>query len=207
MTAHPIRIIGIDPGLRRTGWGVVACEGARLSFIGCGSVNSSERSPLAERLRQLHDGLAAVMREFSPHEAAIEETFVNKDAQATLKLGHARGVAMLAGALHGLAVSEYAPNQVKKTIVGAGHADKAQIHMMVRVLLPKCDPESDDAADALGDRAHPRPASRRQCAGAAHRGRRPLNLNPASLYRPGMRLTRTNTDRRPDRARRRRRCE
>lgn len=149
MKPHAIRIIGIDPGLRRTGWGVIAADGARLTFIACGSVNSDDKRPLAERLRQLHDGLADILRQLEPDEAAIEETFVNKDAQATLKLGHARGVAMLAGALHNLSVAEYAPNQVKKTIVGAGHADKAQIHMMVRVLLPKADPKTDDAADAL----------------------------------------------------------
>ncbi|WP_342360753.1 crossover junction endodeoxyribonuclease RuvC [Terrarubrum flagellatum] len=149
MKAHAIRIIGIDPGLRKTGWGLVTSEGTRLSFIACGSVNSDEKKPLAERLRQLHDGLSDVFRLHAPDEAAIEETFVNKDAQATLKLGHARGVAMLVGALHGLDVSEYAPNQVKKTIVGSGHAEKAQIHMMVRVLLPKADPKTDDAADAL----------------------------------------------------------
>lgn len=149
MTQRAIRILGIDPGLRRTGWGVVAADGARLSFIACGSVNSDDKRPLAERLRQLHDGLADILRQHAPDEAAIEETFVNKDAQATLKLGHARGVAMLVGALHDVSVAEYAPNQVKKTIVGAGHADKAQIHMMVRVLLPKADPQSDDAADAL----------------------------------------------------------
>ncbi len=149
MNSRTIRILGVDPGLRRTGWGLIAQDGARLVFVACGSVNSDEKRPLAERLRQIHDGLSEVIRGHAPDEAAIEETFVNKDAQATLKLGHARGVAMLAGALHGLSVAEYAPNQVKKTIVGAGHAEKAQIHMMVRVLLPKADPQSDDAADAL----------------------------------------------------------
>src|SRR4051812_14177738 len=123
----PLRIIGIDPGLRRTGWGVVATEGSRLAFVACGSVNSSDGRPLAERLRQLHDGLAEAMAAFAPDEAAIEETFVNRDAQSALKLGHARGVAMLVGALRGVSVAEYAPNQVKKTIVGAGHADKRQI--------------------------------------------------------------------------------
>ena len=145
----PIRILGIDPGLRNTGWGVIDCVGARISFVACGTIRSDAAASLAERLRQLHQGVAEVIIAHQPDEAAIEETFVNKDAQATLKLGHARGVAMLAGALHNLSVAEYAPNQVKKTIVGAGHADKAQIHMMVRVLLPKADPKTDDAADAL----------------------------------------------------------
>jgi crossover junction endodeoxyribonuclease RuvC len=144
-----IRILGIDPGLRRTGWGIVVSEGSRLSFVGCGSVNSDERASLAYRLRQLHDGLQRVIAENLPDEAAIEETFVNKDARATLKLGQARGVALLVAALGNLPVAEYAPNLIKKTIVGAGHAEKKQIHLMVRILLPKADPKTDDAADAL----------------------------------------------------------
>ena len=143
------RILGIDPGLRRTGWGVVVIEGTRLSFVGCGIVVSDDKRPLAERLRQLHDGIAEVVRAFAPDEVAVEETFVNKDAQATLKLGHARGIALLVPALAGIPVAEYAANLVKKTVVGAGHAEKGQIHAMVRVLLPKADPGSDDAADAL----------------------------------------------------------
>jgi crossover junction endodeoxyribonuclease RuvC len=149
MPPRAIRIIGVDPGLRRTGWGVIAAEGARRAFLACGVVESDEKRPLAERLRQLHDGLTEIMRLHRPDEAAIEETFVNRDAQATLKLGQARGVSLLVAALNDLAIAEYAPNQVKKTIVGAGHAEKAQIHAMVRVLLPDADPKTDDAADAL----------------------------------------------------------
>ena len=145
----PVRILGIDPGLRRTGWGLVTIEGTRLAFVACGTVASDGNAPLAQRLKQLHDGIAAVVRDFSPDEVAVEETFVNKDAQATLKLGHARAVALLVPALAGLDVAEYAANLVKKTVVGSGHADKRQIHAMVRVLLPKADPPSDDAADAL----------------------------------------------------------
>jgi crossover junction endodeoxyribonuclease RuvC len=145
----PLRIIGIDPGLRRTGWGVVESEGSRLAFIGCGSVEPPEGLPLSSRLLAIHDGLAAVLRELVPAEAAVEQTFVNKDGVATLKLGQARGVAMLAPAMFGIAVAEYAPNQVKKTVVGAGHADKSQIQAMLRILLPKADPKSADAADAL----------------------------------------------------------
>jgi crossover junction endodeoxyribonuclease RuvC len=144
-----IRILGIDPGLRRTGWGVIDVAGNRLIFIACGSVETNERAPLAQRLVAIHDGLKRVIDEFLPHESAVEATFVNKDAAATLKLGQARGVALLAAAQAGLPVAEYAPNLVKKTIVGAGHADKAQIRMMVRVLLPKAAPENEDAADAL----------------------------------------------------------
>lgn len=149
MSSKPIRIIGIDPGLRNTGWGVIEADGSRLSFVACGALHSNAASSLAERLRQLHDGLAAVIEAHAPHEAAVEETFVNRDPQSALKLGHARGIAILAPALAGLAVAEYAANLVKKTVVGAGHAEKAQVAMMVRVLLPKCDAKSADAADAL----------------------------------------------------------
>jgi crossover junction endodeoxyribonuclease RuvC len=147
--AQTIRILGLDPGLRKTGWGMVAQEGSRLSFIACGAVLSDDRRTLAERLRQLHDGLMSVLAEFAPDEVAVEETFVNKDAQATLKLGHARGIALLAPALLGLPVAEYAANLVKKTVVGVGHADKKQVGVMVRVLLPKSDAKTEDAADAL----------------------------------------------------------
>ncbi len=146
---RPIRILGIDPGLRRTGWGVVELEGNRLVFIACGSVETSERDDLGVRLVVIHDGLARIVSEFGPHEAAVEATFVNKDAAATLKLGQARGIAMLIPARAGVPVAEYAPNLVKKTIVGAGHGDKAQVRMMIGVLLPKADPGSEDAADAL----------------------------------------------------------
>ena len=149
MSGHRARILGIDPGLRRTGWGAIAVEGTKLAFLGCGTVTSDDKLPLALRLRQLHDGLTEVIGSFSPDEVAVEETFVSKDAQATLKLGHARAIALLVPALAGLPVAEYAANLVKKTVVGVGHAEKKQIHAMVRLLLPKADPRSDDAADAL----------------------------------------------------------
>jgi crossover junction endodeoxyribonuclease RuvC len=144
-----IRIIGIDPGLRRTGWGVVEIDGNRLGFLGCGSVTTREQDGLAERLLVIHAGLERILEEFRPHEAAVEATFVNKDAKATLKLGQARGIAMVVPARAGVPVAEYAPNVVKKSIVGAGHGDKAQVRMMIGVLLPKADPRSEDAADAL----------------------------------------------------------
>jgi crossover junction endodeoxyribonuclease RuvC len=144
-----VRIIGIDPGLRHCGWGVLDVDGTRLAFAGCGAVHPPDTLPLAERLAILHRGLAEVIARYGPDEAAIEETFVNKDARATLKLGAARGAAMLAPALAGLSVAEYAPNQVKKAVTGAGHAEKQQIRMMVGVLLPKAAPDSEDAADAL----------------------------------------------------------
>src|SRR5262249_45157017 len=115
----------------------------------CGSVETNDRAALATRLLAIHDGLVRIVADFCPDEAAVEATFVNKDAVATLKLGQARGIAMLVPARSGLPVAEYAPNLVKKTIVGTGHGDKVQVRMMVGVLLPKADPRSDDAADAL----------------------------------------------------------
>ena len=146
---RPIRILGIDPGLRRTGWGMVAIAGNALSFLGCGSVTTDDRDALAARLLAIHDGLMRILAEFQPDEAAVEQTFVNKSGSATLKLGQARGIAMVVPARAGVPVSEYAPNLVKKSIVGAGHGDKAQVRMMIGVLLPKADPSTDDAADAL----------------------------------------------------------
>lgn len=144
-----IRIIGIDPGLRRTGWGVIECLGSRLGFIAAGTVTSDATAPLAVRLCQIHDGLAAALEEHRPEEAAVESTFVNRDAAATLKLGQARGVAMLVPARAGIRVAEYAPNEVKKTVIGVGHGDKRQIAMMVSMLLPRARFEGADAADAL----------------------------------------------------------
>ncbi|WP_404862785.1 crossover junction endodeoxyribonuclease RuvC [Georhizobium sp. MAB10] len=144
-----IRIMGIDPGLRRTGWAMVDALGNSLRFVGSGTIRSDEKCDLATRLKQLHQGLAAILHDMKPDEAAVEQTFVNKDAVATLKLGQARGVVMLVPALAGLPVAEYAPNAVKKTVIGVGHGDKAQIHMMVKVLLPKATFDTDDAADAI----------------------------------------------------------
>jgi crossover junction endodeoxyribonuclease RuvC len=144
-----IRIIGIDPGLTRTGWGVVDSFGSRLVFVAAGTVRPRDKRSLAERLCEIHDGLAEVLATFSPAEAAVEATFVNRDAAGTLKLGQARGVAMLVPARAGIFVAEYAPNAVKKAIVGAGHAEKQQIRRMVTVLLPRATFDSDDSADAL----------------------------------------------------------
>ncbi|HEY5793497.1 MAG TPA: crossover junction endodeoxyribonuclease RuvC [Bosea sp. (in: a-proteobacteria)] len=145
----PIRILGIDPGLRKTGWGVVVSEGSKLGFVACGCVESEAGLPLSERLRQLHEGLTRIVASFAPDEVAVEETFVNRDPQSALKLGQARGVALVVPALAGLSVAEYAANLVKKTVVGVGHADKKQVQMMIRVLLPKAETRSADAADAL----------------------------------------------------------
>ena len=159
-----VRILGIDPGLRRTGWGVIEIDGNRLIFIGCGSVEPADTLPLASRLLGIHEGLAKVLGDFQPMEAAVEQTFVNKDGVATLKLGQARGIAMMTPAMFGISVAEYAPNQVKKTVVGAGHADKNQIQVMLKILLPKAEPKSADAADALAiaiTHAHHRQSAQR----------------------------------------------
>ena len=144
-----VRIIGIDPGLQRTGWGIIESLGNSLVFIAAGTVRSDPKAELASRLCQLHDGLSDILHAHMPLEAAVENTFVNKDAAATLKLGQARGTAMLVPARAGLPVAEYAPNAVKKSVIGVGHGDKVQIKLMVRTLLPKAVFDSDDAADAL----------------------------------------------------------
>lgn len=147
--SRTIRIIGLDPGLRRTGWGVVGCQGNRLTYIACGAVETDAGDSLAARLAMLHAGLAAVIAAHLPDEAAVEETFVNADPRSALKLGQARGIVLLAPAQAGLTVAEYAPNLVKKSIVGAGRAEKIQVRKMIAVLLPKATPETDDACDAL----------------------------------------------------------
>ena len=144
-----MRILGLDPGLRHTGWGVLDVDGNRLRYVADGRVDSDDKADLATRLVQLHDGLVEVIRSWTPDEAAVEETFVNKNPTSTLKLGLARGVALLTPALHKLKVYEYPANLIKKSVVGAGHAGKEQVQMMVRVLLPASQAESPDAADAL----------------------------------------------------------
>ena len=144
-----IRILGVDPGLRNTGWGVIEASGSQLTYVACGSVTTDPRAKLAERLAFIHRGLTALIERHRPDEAAVEETFVNRDPQSALKLGQARGVALAAPAMMGLLVAEYAANVIKKTVVGAGHAQKDQVAMMVRLLLPTCQISSADAADAL----------------------------------------------------------
>jgi crossover junction endodeoxyribonuclease RuvC len=144
-----MRVIGIDPGLQHTGWGIIEAEGNRLIHVANGAVHSTASLSNAERLKQLYDGLAAIIAEYAPQSAAVEETFVNKNPVSTLKLGLARGVALLAPALAGLEVSEYPANLVKKSVVGVGHANKDQVEMMVSRLLPGVKLDSADAADAL----------------------------------------------------------
>jgi crossover junction endodeoxyribonuclease RuvC len=178
-----VRIIGIDPGLRRTGWGVIESAGTRLSYVACGTVTSDATEALCQRLAALFAGLDAVLARWQPHEAAVEETFVNRDAHATLKLGQARGIALLVPARAGLLVAEYAPNLVKKTVTGSGHAEKVQIRTMIGYLLPKASPDSDDAADALAvaiAHAHHRQAAALKRAVLASDPARPAKRSPAA---------------------------
>lgn len=159
-----MRVLGLDPGLRTTGWGVIDMVDNRLRYVADGVVRSDDRQALSERLAQLHQGVCAVIAEWAPEEAAVEETFVNKNPESTLKLGQARGAVLLAPALLGLPVGEYAPARVKQSVVGTGRAAKDQVGMMVRTLLPGCLVKSPDAADALAVaicHAHHRATARR----------------------------------------------
>lgn len=144
-----MRILGLDPGLRHTGWGVIEHRAGRLSYLACGTVNPPGDLPMADRLKALHDGVAAVIREWKPDEAGVEETFLNKNPGTTLKLGHARGVVLLIPSLFGLPVAEYSAKTVKQSVVGTGSATKDQIGIMIRTLLPGSNPPTEDAADAL----------------------------------------------------------
>ncbi len=146
---NAIRILGLDPGLRRTGWGMVAVDGARLSHIAHGVICPRDDLPFSERLLFLFEAVAAVVAAHAPHEAAVEEPFVTANGSSTLKLGHARAAAMLAPAQAGILVAEYAAKVVKKSVVGTGSADKTQIAFMVRRLLPTAGDPTADAADAL----------------------------------------------------------
>jgi crossover junction endodeoxyribonuclease RuvC len=144
-----MRIIGIDPGLNNTGWGIIEQVNSSLSYVACGVIQSPSNLPMAERLLAIDTGLEKIIDIYKPCSAAIEETFINKGGASSLKLGMARGIAFLAPARAGLDVGEYSANHIKKSVVGAGHADKGQIQMMVKVLLPKADFAKADAADAL----------------------------------------------------------
>ena len=149
MNIGAIRILGVDPGLRQTGWGLIGSSGSRLSFVACGSIRTETGPELAERLALIHRELSRLVDELKPDEGAIEETFVNRDPQSALKLGQARGVALAALSLGGLKVAEYSANLIKKTVVGVGHAEKEQVAMMVKTLLPMSEAKTPDAADAL----------------------------------------------------------
>jgi crossover junction endodeoxyribonuclease RuvC len=146
---NAVRILGLDPGLRRTGWGMVVSDGARLSWVAHGVIAPDDKAPFAERLLAVMDGVAELVEAYRPDECAIEEIFVSVNASSTLKLGHARAAAMLAPARAGLAVAEYAAREVKKAVVGTGGADKSQIAFMVARLLPASGGVTADAADAL----------------------------------------------------------
>jgi len=146
---HSVRIIGIDPGLRRCGWGIVESQGNRLKFVASGTLTPPVSGALSNRLVHLFEGLSALIGKYQPDEAAVEETFVNQGARSALQLGQARGVVLMTPAALGLPVGEYAANLVKKSVVGTGHADKNQIQLMIRTLLPTADFSGADEADAL----------------------------------------------------------
>jgi crossover junction endodeoxyribonuclease RuvC len=143
------RILGLDPGLRLTGWGIIESAGNHLRYIAHGVVKTDEHADLAIRLQQIYKGLQQVIQQYTPDCAAVEEVFVNKNPASTLKLGMARGVVLLAPANHHLSVGEYSANKVKKSVVGSGHADKMQVESMVKLLLPDARDATKDAADAL----------------------------------------------------------
>lgn len=143
------KILGIDPGLQKTGWGLVQSQGNQLRFVASGLIKTNAKEPLPKRLAILHEGLADVIKAHHPDQAAMEEIFVNKNPSSTLKLGQARGALLTVPALYGLDVTEYATNKIKKSVVGSGHAAKQQIEMMVKTLLPTCGEITEDEADAL----------------------------------------------------------
>lgn len=144
-----MKILGIDPGLQKTGWGIIEKDGSRLSYIASGLIRPEAKLSMAERVAHLHEGLALVIRSHAPQTSAMEETFVNKNPVSTLKLGQARGALLAVPALHGIECAEYSANKIKKSVVGAGHAHKDQIGLMVRTLLPACGQIGEDEADAL----------------------------------------------------------
>jgi crossover junction endodeoxyribonuclease RuvC len=148
-TNQSLRILGLDPGLRRTGWGVVAVEGSRLTHVAHGVVAPRDTLAFSQRLLVLFEAINEIIALHAPHEAAVEETFMNNNAQSALKLGHARACCLLAPARAGLSVAEYAATVVKKAVVGTGAADKAQVSFMIRRLLPTAGDTTTDAADAL----------------------------------------------------------
>ncbi len=143
------RILGIDPGLQKCGWGIIESNGNNLKFIACGLIKTDAKTPLANRLAHIHKEITTIIKTHAPQTAAVEETFVNKNPASALKLGQARGVAMSAPAIQGLLVGEYSANKIKKSVVGAGHADKNQIQHMIKILMPSCGQITDDEADAL----------------------------------------------------------
>ncbi|MBQ7285427.1 MAG: crossover junction endodeoxyribonuclease RuvC [Alphaproteobacteria bacterium] len=144
-----VRILGLDPSLSSTGWGVIEVENNKLRYVADGFIPTSPKMPLADRLAVIHKALSEVIELYRPEEAAIEQVFLNDNPHSTIKLGMARGVVMLAPALFGISVTEYEPNKIKKAVVGVGKADKHQVETMVKILLPGCRPKNNDSSDAL----------------------------------------------------------
>jgi len=144
-----MNILGIDPGLQKTGWGIIHSRGSALQFRACGLVKTNAAESLSTRLALIHRELVKIIEMYKPEAASVEETFVNKNPASALKLGQARGVALAVPALYGLEVAEYATNKIKKSVVGTGHADKTQVGMMIQRLLPTCGKVGEDEADAL----------------------------------------------------------
>jgi len=142
-------ILGIDPGLQKSGWGIIRSEGHALQFLASGLICTDAKVPMGKRLAYLHEGLMEVLKSYAPDTAGIEETFVNKNPASALRLGQARGVLLAVPALYGIEVAEYPANKVKKSVVGTGHAAKQQMGMMIKTLLPTCGQISEDEADAL----------------------------------------------------------
>lgn len=145
-----MKIIGIDPGLQHTGWGIITSHGSQLSFVACGTIHTKAKTPMPERLMTLSQSLNELLKLHQPDVAAIEETFVNKNPLSSLKLGHARGALITTLGRYGIPVAEYSATSVKKAITGVGRAEKHQIEAMLKCLLPRANPDSADAADALG---------------------------------------------------------
>lgn len=144
-----MRILGLDPSLSSTGWGVIECDNNRLRYVADGFIKTEAQMPLPERLAIIHQTLSEVIDLYKPQEAAIEMVFLNSNAVSTIKLGMARGVVILAPALYQIPVTEYEPNKIKKAVVGVGHAEKGQVETMVKILLPGCKPKNNDSSDAL----------------------------------------------------------
>ena len=144
-----VKIMGLDPSLSSTGWGIIEVENNRLRYVADGFIPTSPKMPIAERLAIIHKTLAEVIALYRPDEAAIEQVFLNDNPTSTIKLGMARGVVILAPTLAGIPVTEYEPNKIKKAVVGVGKADKHQVETMVKILLPGCKPKNNDSSDAL----------------------------------------------------------
>ena len=144
-----MRIIGLDPSLSSTGWGVIEVENNRLRYVADGFIKTNTKAPIEERLAEIHKSLSQIIDLYKPQEAAIEQVFLNENPKSTIKLGMARGVVILAPALYGISVAEYEPTLVKKAVVGVGRAEKSQVETMVKILLPGCNPKNNDSSDAL----------------------------------------------------------